>query len=148
MTKIYIAAPLFSESERQFNLMVNETLIKNGFETFLPQKDGLELDDMVKMGMGKEESEKKIFNLDISELRKADIVVFVMDGRVPDEGACVEIGYAFGIGKECIGIKTDVRSLIRGSDNPMITGALKHRIAHNIDDLLSILKELNGSNSC
>ena len=99
---------------------------------------------MVKMGMGKVESEKRIFNMDISRLTETDIVVFVMDGRVPDEGACVKIGYAYGIGKEYVGIKTDVRSLIQGSDNPMVTGVLKHRIANNIDDLMSILKELNS----
>ena len=142
MKSIYIAGPLFSDSERMFNEMLNDALISNNYSTFLPQKDGLELDRLISMGLGKEEAEKKIFELDIQEINRSDFVVFVMDGRVPDEGACVEIGYAFGLGKECIGLKTDVRSFIHGQDNPMITGVLKNRVVDNIDDLILLLSEL------
>jgi len=33
-----------------------------------------------------------IFSLDESEVKKADIIFMNLDGRVPDEGACVELG--------------------------------------------------------
>ncbi|MGP8320991.1 MAG: nucleoside 2-deoxyribosyltransferase [Methanosarcinaceae archaeon] len=77
----------------------------------------------------------QIFKRDISEIQKSDIVVFIMDGRVPDDGACVEIGYAYAMGKECICLKTDPRTLMSDLDNPMILGALKDRIARNFKEL-------------
>lgn len=47
-----------------------------------------------------------------------------MDGRVVDEGASVELGVAYALGKECIGLQTDVRRLVMGRNNPMIDCAL------------------------
>jgi len=41
--RIYIAGPLFSQGELEFNLVVDEYLKRLGFETFLPQKDGHKL---------------------------------------------------------------------------------------------------------
>ena len=47
----------------------------------------------------------------------------VLDGRVPDEGACVELGMAYASGKRCYGIKSDARSVELDMDlNPMISG--------------------------
>lgn len=63
-----------------------------------------------------------------------------MEGRVPDEGACVEVGMAFAWGKECYGLKTDSRSLMNAQDNPMIIGALQGRVAHSFDELLPMIR--------
>lgn len=52
-----------------------------------------------------------------------DAVLFLFDGRVPDEGACFELGYCYAKGKHCIGYKTDARSFIDGYDNVMLHGA-------------------------
>jgi hypothetical protein len=41
-----------------------------------------------------------------------------------DEGASFELGYAFALGKVCVGLKTDPRQLLPIGDNPMIEGAL------------------------
>ncbi|MBR0137989.1 MAG: hypothetical protein IJM15_06220 [Erysipelotrichaceae bacterium] len=38
--KIYFAAPLFSEGEREYNLKLVEILESYGYEVFLPQRDG------------------------------------------------------------------------------------------------------------
>ena len=140
MTKIYIAGPLFSEAEKEFNKNVNEFLTEIGFNTFLPQHDGHQLSVLLDNGDSIKKARKKIFDLDIKELEKTDVVLFIMDGRVPDEGACVEIGYAYAKGKECIGLKTDSRTLIGKYDNPLITGVLKNRIAKTFEELESILK--------
>ena len=45
-----------------------------------------------------------------------DAILFIFDGRVPDEGACFELGYCYAKGKKCIGYKTDARSFIDGYD--------------------------------
>ncbi|MDY6957740.1 MAG: nucleoside 2-deoxyribosyltransferase [Halobacteriota archaeon] len=139
MIKIYIAGPLFSEAEREYNTYLSKYLEHLGFETFLPQRDGLKLSELLKSGASELYAMEQIFRLDISEIQRSDIVVFIMDGRVPDEGACVEIGYACALGKECIAVKTDPRTLISDMDNPLIVGAVKNRIASNPDELKNFL---------
>ncbi len=139
MSRIYVAGPLFSEAEKQYNEYLSKCLEGMGFETFLPQRDGYELFELLANGDSESFAMGKIFKRDISEIQKSDIVVFVMDGRVPDDGACVEIGYAYAMGKECIGLKTDPRTLMSDLDNPMILGALKDRIARNLKELEDFL---------
>ena len=119
--RVYFAAPLFSQSERDYNLKLTELLEDYGYEVFLPQRDGFlapELD-----GLTEEELTQKIFEKDVSEVLKADIVFMLLDGRIPDEGACVELGIAYANNKRCYGFKTDSRSVEINLDlNPMITG--------------------------
>lgn len=137
---VYIAAPLFSNGELEFNHKLNKFLEKIGFDTFLPQEDGHLLSELIDQGFSKDEAINVIFEKDADQINKCDIVVFVMDGRVPDEGACVEIGLAFAYGKECIGLKTDSRSLMGNMDNPLIIGAVKGRIAGTFTELEALLK--------
>jgi nucleoside 2-deoxyribosyltransferase len=137
---VYIAGPLFSKSELDFNLRLNEFLKNLGFNTFLPQQEGYLLSELIDRGFEKDEAIQMIFQKDVEKIKNCDIVVFVMDGRVPDEGACVEIGLAFAYNKECFGLKTDSRSLMANMDNPLIIGALKGRIAKSFSELESLLK--------
>ncbi|MBP2030863.1 nucleoside 2-deoxyribosyltransferase [Methanohalophilus levihalophilus] len=137
---IYIAGPLFSEAELEFNLKLDEFLANIGFHTFLPQRDGYELSELISESLDKEKAGKMIFSKDLDEIKKADIIVFIMDGRVPDEGACVEIGLGFAYGKECIGLKTDSRTFMDNSDNPMLSGVLKGRIASSFSELELLLE--------
>ena len=120
--KIYIAAPLFSEGERAFNERIDAILGECGHETFLPQRDGgcvADLPDMIE-GMPKR---KYLFKLDYDHMDWCDTILFLFDGRVPDEGACFELGYCYAKQKRCIGYKTDARSIIDGFDNVMLCGA-------------------------
>ena len=147
MKRIYIASPLFSQAEKNFNDYLSKFLEDMGFETFLPQRDGYNLSELLSDYTSKSFALKKIFELDISEIKTSDIVVFIMDGRVPDEGACVEIGYAYALGKECIGLKTDSRALMSDLDNPLIIGTLKDRIARNFKELEDFLIPYKKSDS-
>jgi hypothetical protein len=72
------------------------------------------------------EAKQRVFDVDTRAIRQCDVLVIVLDGRSVDEGACFELGFAFGIGKACVGLKTDVRSLFSFGDNPMIEAALQH----------------------
>lgn len=137
---VYIAGPLFSKSELEFNRIINEFLKNLGFNTFLPQEDGHLLSELMEKGFDKDKSIQMIFQKDVEKIKECDIIVFIMDGRVPDEGACVEIGLAYAYHKECFGLKTDSRSLMDDMDNPLITGALKGRIAKSFAELLSFLR--------
>ena len=119
--RIYFAAPLFNDGERDYNLKIVTILESYGYEVFLPQRDGFLAPDLE--GLTEEEKITKIFNKDMEEVYKADIFFMVMDGRVPDEGACVELGMAYVAGKRCYSFKNDARVL--ESDlamNPMLEG--------------------------
>jgi nucleoside 2-deoxyribosyltransferase len=133
--RVYIAGPLFSQAELDFNEDVDRALKKLGCETFLPQRDGNKLSDLIARGETEDRATDTIFGLDVREIQRSDILLLVLDGRVPDEGACVELGIAYASNKECIGLKTDSRCLMGDLDNPLIRGALKGRIAKSIDDL-------------
>ena len=91
---IYFAAPLFSEAERRFNLDLTTELESLGFRVFLPQRDGVDRDSPPYDAMTPEERRKAMFELDKSKIIAADVFLFVLDGRVPDKGACVELGIA------------------------------------------------------
>lgn len=69
-----------------------------------------------------------IFDRDVQKIGNWDDVVFNMDGRVPDEGACVEIGIAYALGKKCIELKTDARGAFGGANDSMVLEVLDFRV--------------------
>lgn len=122
--KVYIAGPLFSDGERAFNTKINAEIRNCGHETYLPQRDGGIVSEMPNIidGIPKE---TYVFRKDLENLKNCDLFLLLMDGRVPDEGACVALGFCLAHGKRCVGYKTDSRSGYDGRDNIMITGALE-----------------------
>lgn len=145
--KVYIAGPLFSHAELEFNEKIDKYLQMLGFKTFLPQRDGYLLADLMAQFSDKQEAIDTIFDKDIEEIKSCDVVLFVLDGRVPDEGACVEVGLAYAYNKECIGFKSDTRSLMGEMDNPLLLGVLKGRIAKSFSEIETLLKDLATSQS-
>ena len=138
-TKVYFAAPLFSQSEKDFNLELTKVLEDHGYQVFLPQRDGFLASELE--GKSEEERTRMIFEKDRDEILNADVLVFLLDGRVPDEGACVELGIAYANGKRCYGIKTDARSVEIDLDlNPMITGCFTKLFKDN--DGKKLIEEL------
>ncbi len=100
--KAFLAAPIFSTAEREFNSKLAEELRKRGYEVFLAQELPL-------LSSESEEDKKKIFSMDIEGLEGSDVVVAVLDGIDVDSGVAFELGYAFARGKPIIGVKTDHR---------------------------------------
>jgi nucleoside 2-deoxyribosyltransferase len=119
-----LAGPLFSANERQWNISLRDEL-SEFCDVYLPQEDGALLVDLVADGIPVQEAKNTIFARDIEAIERCDILLLVMDGRVIDEGASFELGYAYSRGKICIGLKTDVRSLLTIGDNPMVECALR-----------------------
>ncbi len=136
--KIYIAAPLFSLAEKKQNEEIDNIIRSCGHDTYLPQRDGGCFFDCPEFINGRPK-DVVIHEWDISALNQCDAVLFVFDGRVPDEGACFELGYAYAKGKRCFGFKTDTRSLICGVDNLMLTTSLE-AIVHSLDELKMLLQ--------
>jgi nucleoside 2-deoxyribosyltransferase len=143
--RIYFAGPLFSEAEKSFNMKLAGQLESAGFSIFLPQRDGAEKNKSPYSEMTDDDRRKAMFEIDRDEILKADIFLFILDGRVPDEGASVELGIAYAqkyltkTDKILVGLHTDSRAAFIGSKlNPMLKVSLDY-IADNEQDLLSFL---------
>jgi nucleoside 2-deoxyribosyltransferase len=113
---LYLAGPLFSKAERRFNLQLTEKLEALGLRVFLPQRDGVEREVSPYDAMTPEQRRHAMFRLDRRQILDCNVFLFVLDGRVPDEGACVELGIAYcqkylqDSGKLLIGLHTDTRA--------------------------------------
>ena len=143
---VYFAAPLFSQSEREYNLKIVHILESHGYKVFLPQRDGFLAPEL--QGKTEQEIKTMIFNKDYEEVKKADIIFMLLDGRAPDEGACVELGIAYESGKRCYGFKSDARSVELNMDlNPMISECFIH-LFYNLDGeaLINDLEEYLKNN--
>ncbi len=100
--KIYIAGPLFNEMERSRNEEMASVVEAVGIATYLPQRDGGVFSQMLEKGMNIEEVRQRIFKEDVEAIKSCDSILCLLDGRVPDEGMCVELGIAYALGKLCI----------------------------------------------
>lgn len=84
--KIYFAAPLFNEMELKRNEEYTKLLEKLGYNVYLPQREaGLSAQILKNQSNDKMETNKKIFNTDLEGIKNCDILLFFLDGRVPDE---------------------------------------------------------------
>lgn len=129
--KIYCAGPLFNPKEREEMQEIAEVIESCNVSTFLPQRDGVKYADLIEKfrnnDLSNEEADKIlkkiIFYLDIYQvMEKTQALVLNLNGRVPDEGAVVEAALAWLSGKMVFIYKTDDRSLINGTDNPLVLG--------------------------
>ncbi len=137
--RVYYAASLFNEAEREFNRRVVAMIHDLGYSTWFPQEDvGVLTDLMEEKGMTLPEVRDYIFDLNIREVQAADLVVFVLDGRVPDEGACIEAGIAWALEKPIYGLKTDIRNGEPGGNNIMIDGIVTQTVG-SLDELRDLL---------
>ena len=142
---LYFAAPLFSAAEGRFNLSLTAKLEALGFSVFLPQRDGVERDRPPYDTMPADEKRQLLFETDRDQIFSAEVFLFVLDGRVPDEGACVELGLAYahthltGRQKLLVGLHTDVRAAFVGAKlNPMLRVPLDH-VAESEEALVALL---------
>jgi nucleoside 2-deoxyribosyltransferase len=128
---VYCAGPLFNRAEQEEMAEIARTLEGAGFSVFLPQRDGFVFAEVHREFLrgGYESTEatrmiqQAIFWLDVYEVVSGcQGLVLNMNGRVPDEGAVAEAAMAWMAGKAIVLYKADSRSLIQGSDNPLVLG--------------------------
>jgi nucleoside 2-deoxyribosyltransferase len=96
--KIYLAGPLFTVAEQDFNAALARFLEGHGFEVWLPQEHE-----------PRRKTARAIFQMDVEALDWADMVIACMDGPDPDSGTAWECGYAFAKGKPIVCYRTDFR---------------------------------------
>jgi len=115
MKNIYLAAPLFSDAECDFNSMLRDELEGIGMSVFLPQEHSNDSDSK------RDARQEYIFSKNVAAIDTADILVAVLDGVDVDSGTAWEIGYAHALDKPVYGLRTDFRTLgIEGTVNLMI----------------------------
>lgn len=139
--RAYMAGPLFNLAERRFNVELNAMVKRLGFTTYFPQEDAGVLDELIRQGRDIHQARDYIFERNRDAIESCDLVVFVLDGRVPDEGACIEAGIGYAMGKPVIGLKTDFRIGEPGGNNIMIDGILRYRVAGDLVSLCDLLAE-------
>lgn len=81
---------------------------------------------------------------------KVDIFLFVLDGRVPDNGACVELGIAYGhkflLKRDnlIIGMHTDMRASFPHSKLKAMEHGPFDALVDNEDALIAALENHSG----
>jgi nucleoside 2-deoxyribosyltransferase len=133
LMQIFLAAPLFSESEREFNEKVAEDLREGGFDVWMAQEAPF-------IKEGSHEEKKRIYEKDVSALRGSDVVVAVLDGVEVDSGVAFEMGFAKALGKPIIGLKTDYRTFSRMEEVNLMLEVSMRNICETIDEVMSTLK--------
>ncbi|WP_340820506.1 nucleoside 2-deoxyribosyltransferase [Methanolobus sp. WCC4] len=135
--QIYLAGPLFSQAERDFNVMLRDRLVEMGFSVFLPQEDGADTESS-----RLEDRQRNIFENDVRGVDGSDIVLAVLDGGSDvDSGTAWEMGYAYAKGIPVLGLKTDFRTF---GDEGIINLMMEMSIEALERDIESILKVLEN----
>lgn len=131
--RVYLAAPLFSEAERNFNASVARLLEANLFDVHLPQASG---DDS---GVRDAREQERLFASNKTALDQSDIIVAIIDGADADSGTAWEMGYAFATGKTVIALRTDFR---RVGDHEQVNLMLERsaRVVCSTEELLAELR--------
>jgi len=125
-----------------------------GYTTFLPQRDGLEfarllpeLQQLTRLSVAADSIlQRAIFSLDVFQLlSRSDAVVANINGRVPDEGTVVEAALGWLSGKAVVIYKDDSRTVLSGSDHPMLIALGDFRVVNAISELpQAVSKEIHA----
>lgn len=132
--RIFLAAPLFSESERRFNADVATQLRKAGFSVWLAQEAPF-------IQKGSLEEKKSIFRGDIEALENSDVVLAILDGIEVDAGVAFEMGCAHVMGKPIFGLKTDYRTFSKIEEINLMLEVPLRTIFKAVEDAILTLRQ-------
>lgn len=130
---LYIAGPLFTEAERDFNKMLRG-ILSQFFDVFLPQEAGM-IGELVRHGIDPSESSRHIYDACMAELNKCDAFLIVLDGAMTDDGAAFELGIAHARKVPRFGLLTDNRK------DPAPT-SVNLMLYYSLDEIFTGLNEL------
>ena len=143
--KVYLAAPVFSQIERRYNRALAERLraLLPRSEVVLPQdfrvgRSGASFNDRRFL--------KGLFRRCAQAVRDSDVIVALLDGSDADSGVAFEVGYARGLGKPVLGVRTDYRQLQDRGLNLMLAQGCTNILCQfsfneSLDDLAALIVE-------
>ncbi|MGO8919426.1 MAG: nucleoside 2-deoxyribosyltransferase [Stellaceae bacterium] len=132
--KIYLAGPLFTAAEREFNARLARALRRLRHTVWLPQEQEQ-----------RKKSARTIFREDVEAIDWAEAVVANMDGPDPDSGTCWECGYAYGK-KPILLFRTDFRAGAEQPDAPynlMLTESATRRVELPFTDTATLARRVD-----
>jgi nucleoside 2-deoxyribosyltransferase len=133
--KIYLAGPLFSLSEQQFNKELATGLEKtiSGCSVLLPQEFSKKITSKTDYCLS------DLFYCCLNLIDEADMILAILEGPDADSGTCIELGYAYSKKKPIIGIRTDFRSSEDKGVNLMVSNVCAELIR---DTTIESMEEL------
>ncbi|MDD1676016.1 MAG: nucleoside 2-deoxyribosyltransferase [Methanomicrobiales archaeon] len=135
MARIYLAAPLFSEAEKRYNVYVRDLLVREGYDVYLPQEQRERVAEAIS------DEDQEIFTRHLITLNRSDVIVAVCDGTDTDSGTAWEMGYAHAQNIPVIALRTDVRTIGPGKRiNLMLERST--RIASTLEELVDYLSQI------
>lgn len=146
--RVYCAGPLFNAAERREMELIAASLVREGFDAFVPHRDGFEfanvLPSLIEQGcepaLAGHCLHLAIFALDVYQvLVDCGSLVFNMNGRAPDEGGVAEMSMAWMLGKPLVIYKEDVRTAVCGRDNPLVVGQAGFRTVGKLQEIAGAL---------
>ena len=139
--KIYLAGPLFSESERDWLVDIKRKLeaISSSITVIWPY-------DLIPHDDPDLHDKQKIFEICRAYLDEVDVLVCVLDGPQVDDGTAWEVGYFYCRHSNklpIIGIRTDFRNAGE-TENSVVNAMIEcscSRIANSSEELIKILQQ-------
>lgn len=142
--RIYLAGPLFSIAEKEFNISfagkLKAKLKENGFSTIdiiIPQQYSETLEN-------DEHFVSRIFQYCVDNVENSDLVVAILEGSDADSGTCVELGVAYARNIPIIGIRTDFRSSEDRGLNIMVANVCSSLIWNTSLDINELADEIKN----
>lgn len=150
LTHVYLAGPLFNARERLEMEQIASVLEAEGFQTFLPHRDGFLLAYIqpfivenfgISSEMAAAMTARAVDALDVYQVIVANgSLVVNLNGRVPDEGAVIENTMAWILGKPAVAYRDDFRVLTMSIQNPLVSGRTDFVQVREIAKIPSALK--------
>jgi nucleoside 2-deoxyribosyltransferase len=127
--KVYLAAPVFRQVERMYNRRLAEALCARlpNSEVVLPQD--------FRVGPGEASFNDRrhiasVYRRCTEAIASADVVLALLDGADADSGVAFEVGFARGLGKPVLGVRTDYRQLQIKGLNVMLAEGCSEVLCH------------------
>lgn len=95
MYDVYLAAPLWTQEQKERVLSLAESFRQEGYSVYVPMEH--EIDNA--WDMPQHEWSKKVFDADIKAIHESAAVVAIYNGLYSDSGTAFEIGYAYALKK-------------------------------------------------
>jgi nucleoside 2-deoxyribosyltransferase len=143
---LYLAGPLFTFAERQFNACLAAAI-----QDRLPEMTLVLPQTFAESISGTPGFIEEMFRFCIASIDTSSAVLAILDGADADSGTCIEIGYALAKNKRIIGLRTDIRASEDRGLNLMVSNACTHLIrasstsqiivASLADELVAVIRE-------